>query len=78
MDFDQIKRRAWFSGSLIGVLAVLGVVMAALQYRDRRVEPGRASPPHRLSYDFDAELNAAITTLQPSPREVAPAGSEAA
>ena len=33
MDFDQIKRRAWFSGSLIGVLAVLGVVMAALQYR---------------------------------------------
>jgi len=30
MDFDQIKRRAWFSGSLIGVLAVLGAVMAEL------------------------------------------------
>ncbi len=87
MDFDQIKRRAWFSGSLIAVLAVLGVVMAALQYRwtgelsraeQARLKEALQQSLNRLSYDLDAELSSALASLQPSPREVAQAGREAA
>ena len=87
MEFDSIKRRAWFSGSLIALLALPGVVMAALQYRWTgelsRAEQGRLKEAlqqslNRLSYDLDADLAAALTSLQPSAEEVAELGQEAA
>jgi signal transduction histidine kinase len=87
MDYDQIKRQAWFSGSLVALLAVLGVVMAVLQYRWTgelsRAEQGRLHELlqrslSRLSYDLDSELTGAIAALPPTAGEMADQGVEAA
>jgi signal transduction histidine kinase len=87
MDFDQIKLRTWFSGSLIALLGVLGLVMAVLQYRwtgelsraeHDRMRDALQLSLFRLSHDFDEELSTAISGLQPNGQEVAENGREGA
>ncbi len=87
MDFDQIKRRAWFSASLIALLGVLGLVMALLQYRWTgelsRAEQDRLGDAlqrslSRLSHDLDEEILSPARALPPTDTEVAEQGREAA
>ena len=87
MEFDQIQRRAWFSGGLVALLGVLGLVMAVLQYRwtgelsraeQSRLKDALQLSLHRISHDLDSELISAIRALQPTPAEIAGQGREPA
>ncbi len=87
MDFDQIQRRAWFSGGLVALLGVLGLVMAVLQYRwtgelsraeHDRLRDALQRSLARLSHDLDSDLTAAIIALQPTPTEIGRMGRESA
>ncbi|MBY0506983.1 MAG: HAMP domain-containing histidine kinase [Bryobacteraceae bacterium] len=87
MDLDQMQRRAWVSGGLIALLALLGLVMAFLQYRwtgelsraeEARLKEALQQSLNRLSAGLDAELSATLGQLQPTPAEVADLGREAA
>ena len=87
MEFDQIQRRAWFSGGLVTLLGVLGLVMAVLQYRwtgdlsraeQSRLKEALQLSLHRIGHDFDNEVITAIRALQPTPAEIAAEGRELA
>ena len=87
MEFDQIPRRAWFSGGLITLLGVLGLVMAVLQYRwtgdlsraeQSRLKEALQLSLHRISHDLDNEVITAIRALQPTAAEIAAQGREPA
>ena len=87
MEFDQIQRRAWFSGGLIALLGLLGLVMAVLQYRwtgdlsraeQSRLKDALQLSLHRISQDLDSEVITAIRALQPTPAEIAAQGKEPA
>ncbi len=87
MEFDQIQRRAWFSGGLITLLGGLGLVMAVLQYRwtgdlsraeQSRLKDALQLSLHRIGHDFDNEVITAIRALQPTAAEIAAEGREAA
>ena len=87
MEFDQIPRRAWFSGGLIALLGLLGLIMAVLQYRwtgdlsraeQSRLKDALQLSLHRISQDLDTEVITAIRALQPTPAEIAAQGKEPA
>lgn len=87
MEFDQIQRRAWFSGGLVTLLAALGLVMAVLQYRwtgdlsraeQSRLKEALQLSLHRIGHDFDNEVITAIRALQPTAAEIAAQGREPA
>lgn len=91
MHFDPTARRNWLStglsGGLIALLAILGLVLAVLQYRWTgelsRAEQARLNAVlqqslQRLTNDLEADLGSAFAMLQPTAEEVAALGREGA
>jgi signal transduction histidine kinase len=87
MNLENIKSRALVSRATIGVLAVLCLVLAALQYmwlgdlsraERTRLREVLQSSVQRLAQDFNAEISAALSALRPSPERIDELGREEA
>lgn len=87
MNLENVKSRALVSWATVGVLAVLCLVLASLQYmwigeisraERTRLLDGLQSSVQRLARDSNAELSALAGSLRPTNDEVESAGRERA
>jgi len=87
MNLENLKSRALVSWASVGLLGVLCLVLAALQYvwlgeisRAERVRLQEVlqSSAHRLAQDFNGEISAAVAAMRPSPERIEEAGREEA
>lgn len=87
MNLENLKSRALASWATVGLLAVLCLVLAVLQYRwigeISRAERARLqgvlqSSVQRLAQDFNSELGTAVTVLRPTAESIEELGREGA
>lgn len=87
MNLENIKSRALASWATVGVLAVLCLVLAALQYmwigevsraEKTRLQDGLQSALQRLAQDFNGEISATVTALRPTAAAIADTNREEA
>ena len=87
MNLENLKSRALVSWASVGLLGVLCLVLAALQYvwlgeisRAERVrlQDVLRSSVQRLAQDFNGEISAAVAAMRPSPERIEEAGREEA
>jgi len=87
MNLENLKSRALKSWVTVGLLTVLCLVLASLQYvwigelsrgERARLQEGLQSSVQRLSLDFNEELSRMVVALRPSTEAVDANGREAA
>ncbi|MBI2690129.1 MAG: HAMP domain-containing histidine kinase [Acidobacteria bacterium] len=87
MNLENIRARAFLSWATVGVMAVLCLVLAALQYvwigevsrgERKRLEEGLKSSVQRLAQDFNDEVSNTFAALRPPVPSIDELGREQA